>query len=29
MLWQNEPARFDRLLKVWRGVVESHLGQLR
>ena len=25
MLWQNEPARFDRLLKVWRGVVESHL----
>ena len=29
MLWQNEPARFDRLLKVWLGVVESHLGQLR
>jgi len=29
MLWQNEPARFDRLLKVWRGVVESHLGQSR
>ena len=26
MLWQNEPARFDRLLKVWRGVVESHLS---
>jgi AcrR family transcriptional regulator len=29
MLWQNEPARFDRLLKVWRGVVERHLGQPR
>lgn len=25
MLWQNEPARFDRLLKVWRSVVEGHL----
>jgi AcrR family transcriptional regulator len=25
MLWQNEPARFDRLLKVWRGIVEGHL----
>jgi AcrR family transcriptional regulator len=29
MLWQNEPARFDRLLKIWRGVVESHLGKSR
>jgi AcrR family transcriptional regulator len=25
MLWQNEPARFDRQLKMWRGVVEGHL----
>lgn len=24
MLWQNEPARFERLLKIWRGVVERH-----
>jgi AcrR family transcriptional regulator len=29
MLWQNEPARFDRLLKVWRGVVEGYRGQPR
>lgn len=29
MLWQNEPARFDRLLKIWRGVVERHLGKTR
>jgi AcrR family transcriptional regulator len=29
MLWQNEPARFDRLLKVWRGIVEGHLGKTR
>jgi AcrR family transcriptional regulator len=29
MLWQNEPARFDRLLKVWRSVVENHLGKPR
>lgn len=24
MLWQNEPARFDRLLKLWRGIVEEY-----
>jgi AcrR family transcriptional regulator len=25
MLWQNEPARFDRLLALWRGIVEGYL----
>jgi AcrR family transcriptional regulator len=25
MLWQNEPARFDRLLKLWRGIVDGYL----
>ncbi len=27
MLWQNEPARFDRLLGLWRGIVEEHVGK--
>lgn len=25
MLWQDEPARFDRLLKLWRGIVEGYI----
>lgn len=29
MLWQNEPARFDRLLALWRGIVEGHIQQAR
>jgi len=29
MLWQNEPARFDRLLKLWRGIVEGYIRQVR
>jgi AcrR family transcriptional regulator len=24
MLWQNEPARFDRLLALWRGIIGAH-----
>lgn len=27
MLWQNEPDRFDRLLALWRGIVEAHVAQ--
>ena len=26
MLWQNEPDRFDRLLALWRRIVEGHVG---
>jgi AcrR family transcriptional regulator len=29
MLWQNEPARFDRLLALWRGIVEGYIQQSR
>lgn len=29
MLWQDEPERFDRLLAVWRRIVESYLRQAR
>jgi len=29
MLWQNEPARFDRLLALWRGIVEGYIRQSR
>lgn len=29
MLWQNEPERFDRLLKLWRGIVEGYIEQAR
>lgn len=29
MLWQNEPARFDRLLTLWRGIVEGYVGGSR
>ena len=25
MLWQNEPKRFDRLLSLWRGIVEEYV----
>ncbi|HTE80080.1 MAG TPA: hypothetical protein VK634_05240 [Reyranella sp.] len=27
MLWQDEPERFDRLLKLWRGIVEQYVKQ--
>ncbi len=29
MLWQNEPERFDRLLTLWRKIVEGHIGKSR
>jgi len=29
MLWQNEPARFDRLLEVWRGIVGDYIQRSR
>jgi len=29
MLWQNEPDRFDRLLTLWRGIVEEYVKQAR
>jgi AcrR family transcriptional regulator len=29
MFWQNEPGRFDRLLALWRKIVDSHLQQSR
>jgi AcrR family transcriptional regulator len=29
MLWQDEPERFDRLLAVWRRIVEPYLRQAR
>jgi AcrR family transcriptional regulator len=29
MLWQNEPARFDRLLALWRSIVEGYIQQSR
>jgi len=29
MLWQDEPERFDRLLAVWRGIVEGYVRQAR
>lgn len=29
MLWQNEPARFDRLLALWRRIVEGHIEPAR
>ena len=27
MLWQDEPERFDRLLKLWRGIVEQYVRE--
>jgi AcrR family transcriptional regulator len=27
MLWQDEPERFDRLLKLWRGIVKGYVKQ--
>ena len=27
MLWQDEPERFDRLLTLWRGIVEGYIRQ--
>jgi AcrR family transcriptional regulator len=27
MLWQNEPERFDRLLALWRTIIEGYAGQ--
>jgi len=27
MLWQDEPERFDRLLELWRGIVEPYVKQ--
>ena len=27
MLWQDEPERFDRLLKLWRGIVEGYVKE--
>jgi AcrR family transcriptional regulator len=29
MLWQNEPARFERLLEVWRGIVGDYVQRSR
>ena len=29
MLWQNEPERFDRLLALWRTIVEGYIGKSR
>jgi AcrR family transcriptional regulator len=29
MLWQNEPDRFDRLLALWRRIVEGYIKQSR
>ena len=29
MLWQNEPERFDRLLALWRKIVEGYIGTSR
>ncbi|HSI01081.1 MAG TPA: TetR/AcrR family transcriptional regulator [Reyranella sp.] len=29
MLWQDEPERFDRLLKLWRGIVDGYVKQAR
>lgn len=29
MLWQNEPARFDRLLGLWRRIIEDYIGKTR
>ena len=29
MLWQNEPDRFDRLLALWRGIVDGYVKQAR
>ncbi len=29
MLWQNEPERFDRLLGLWRKIVESYVEKSR
>ena len=29
MLWQDEPERFDRLLKLWRGIVEGYIKQAK
>ena len=29
MLWQNEPERFDRLLALWRTIVEGYIGTNR
>jgi AcrR family transcriptional regulator len=29
MLWQNEPERFDRLLALWRKIVEGYIGKSR
>jgi AcrR family transcriptional regulator len=29
MLWQNEPDRFDRLLALWRSIVEGYVLQAR
>jgi AcrR family transcriptional regulator len=27
MLWQDEPERFDRLLKLWRGIIEGYVEE--
>jgi AcrR family transcriptional regulator len=29
MLWQDEPQRFDRLLVIWRGIVDGYVKQAR
>ena len=29
MLWQNEPERFERMLALWRTIVESYVGKSR
>ncbi len=29
MLWQDEPARFDRLLTLWRGIVGGYVDKAR
>jgi hypothetical protein len=29
MLWQNEPERFDRLLALWRTIVEGYIETSR
>jgi AcrR family transcriptional regulator len=29
MLWQNEPERFDRLLTLWRGIIEGYIAKAR
>ena len=29
MLWQDEPQRFDRLLEIWRGIVDGYVKPAR